>query len=314
MNIKTNTYFITNKASARKTPDSEKIGIRGQQAYDLVKMGMPVVPGAIINTDISSKLEKAEGLIEILNPFFDYYKKQSGKIFDSAENPMLLKIVMSSNLAIASYPTLHNFGLADNTFEGFSKYVGTDFANHEFLFMLNGIFQVEIRIAELLEDNKALDKYRKNVSKLNKVLHSEDPKVNYTKILEELKSELDPGLFTNASDQLEIVLKRISYLIQLEDTEDTGVAILVQPMVYGNYGKDSYSGYFTTRNAITGDSDIEGEFFQNKFNSAESTGKAIKNIDKKYYSEFVDIAAKLEAEYRDMRRSVLPLKADAFLL
>lgn len=302
MDIKSNTYFITNKVSAKKTPDSEKIGIRGQQAYDLVKMGMPVVPGVIINSDVSSKLEKEKGLIEILEPFFDYFKKQSGKIFDSADNPMLLKIVMSSNLAIASFPTLHNFGLADNTFEGFSKFVGTDFANHEFLFMLNGIFQVELRIAELLEDNKALDKYRKNISKLNKILHDENKKSNYTKILNEFKSELEPGLFTNASEQLELVLKRISYLIQLEDTEDTGIAILVQPMVYGNYGKDSYSGSFTTRNAITGTSNIEGEFFQNKFNSAESTGKEIKNIDKKYYTEFVDIALKLEAEYRDMRK------------
>jgi len=302
MDIKSNTYFITNAASVKKVPNSNKIGIRGKQAYDLAKMGLPVVPGFIINTDISSKLEKEKNLIDGFKPFFDYYRKQSGKVFDSPENPMLLKIVMSSNLAIASYPTLHNFGLADNTFEGFSKFVGTDFANHEFLFMLNGLFQVELRIAELLEDNKTIDKYRKNISKLNKVLNNSETKIDYNKMLEEFKNELDPGLFKTASEQLELVLKRISYLIELEDTEDIGVAILIQPMVYGNYGKDSYSGYFSTRNAITGASNIEGEFFQNKFNSAESTGKAIKKIDKKYYTEFVDIASKLEAQYRDIRK------------
>ncbi len=300
MNIKENTYFITNKTSAKKLPDSDLIGIRGKQAYDLVKMDLPVVPGCILNTEISSKLGKEKDILSVLKPFFDYYQKLSGKVFDSPENPMLLKIVLSSNLAIAAYPTLHNFGLADNTFDGFSEFVGTDFANHEFLFMLNGLFQVELRIAEILEDNKALDKYKKNISKLKGL--NTDKKINYTKVIGELKNELDPGLFRSASEQLEIVLKRISYLIEIEDTEETGVAILIQPMVYGNYGKDSYSGYFTTRDAITGDGNITGEFFQNKFNSAESTGKAIKSIDKKYYTQFVDLSDKLESEYREIRK------------
>ena len=300
MDIKQNTYFITNRASAKKLPDSDLVGIRGMQAYDLMKMGLPVVPGFIINTKVSSKLGKEKKLIENFKPFFDYYRKQSGKIFDSAENPMLLKIVLSSNLAIASYPTLHNFGLAENTFRGFSKFVGENFANHEILFMLNGYMQVELRIAELLEDNKAIDKYRKSLSKL-KILNT-DKKVDYDKIIKGFKNELSPELFISATEQLELILKRISYLIELEDTEGTGVAILIQPMVYGNYGKDSFSGYFTTRDAITGDGNITGEFFQNKFNSAESTGKAIKGIDKKYYNEFVSIAEKLEAEYRDIRK------------
>ena len=73
-------------------------------------------------------------------------------------------------------------------------------------------------------------------------------------------------------------------------------------MVYGNYGKDSYSGYFTTRDAITGDSNIVGEFFQNKFNSSEFTGKNIKNIQKKYLDEFISISNKLEKEYLEIRK------------
>ncbi|MBI9105563.1 MAG: pyruvate, phosphate dikinase [Spirochaetales bacterium] len=302
MDIKSNLFFITKKTSAQKAPDSQQIGIRGQQAWDLMKMGMPVVPGVIVNTRIAPKLDDTEELVKLFQPFFDYYSKESGKIFDSEENPMLLKIVMSSNLAIASYPTLHNFGLADDTFDGFSKFVGAEFAYHEYLFMLNGIFQIEERIAEIQEDNKSLDKYRKGISKLNKLLNSEKSEKDYKKLLNELKQELDPELFGTAAQQLAAVIKRISYLIKIEDTENTGVAILIQPMVYGNYGKDSYSGYFTTRNAINGNENIEGEFFTNKFNSAESSGKRIKSIDKKYYEQFNDIARSLESEYLEMRK------------
>ena len=302
MDIKPDIFFITKKTATKKAPNPQKIGIRGQQAFDLMNLGLPVVPGAILNTRISPRLDGEEDIVKLLKPFFDYYTKESGKVFDSDENPMLLKIVMSSNLAIASYPTLHNFGLADNTFEGFGKFVGKEFAYHEFLFMLNGLFQIEERIAEIEQNNKALDKYRKSISKLNKILNSEDRKTNFEKIVDEFKKDLDPSLFTSASEQLNTVIRRISYLIRIEDTENTGVGILIQPMVYGNYGKDSYSGYFTTRNAITGDNSIEGEFFQNKFNSAESTGKHISKIDGKYYSQFKDIAFKLESEYLEIRK------------
>jgi len=302
MDIKSNLFFITKKTSASKSSDPQKIGIRGQQAWDLMKMGLPVVPGVIVNTRISPRLTDTDELVKLFKPFFAHYSKESGKIFDDKENPMLLKIVMSSNLAIASYPTLHNFGLADNTFDGFSNFVGSNFAYHEYLFMLNGIFQIEERIAEINEDNKSLDKYRKAISKLNKIINTEKSEKEYKKVLDELKQELDPQFFGTASEQLAAVIKRISYLIKIEDTENTGVAILIQPMVYGNYGKDSYSGYFTTRNAINGNENIEGEFFKNKFNSAESTGKQIKSIDKKYYSQFNDIARKLESEYLEIRK------------
>jgi pyruvate,orthophosphate dikinase len=302
MDIKPNLFFITKKTSAQKAPESQKIGIRGQQAWDLMKMGLPVVPGVIVNTKLSPKLDDTAELVKSFKPFFDYYTKESGKIFDNDENPMLLKIVMSSNLAIASYPTLHNFGLADNTFDGFSKFVGNEFAYHEYLFMLNGLFQIEERIAEINEDNKSLDKYRKAISKLNKILNNEKANIKYRDVLADFKKDLDPQLFGTASEQLAAVIKRISYLIKIEDTENTGVAILIQPMVYGNYGKDSSSGYFTTRNAINGNEAIEGEFFKNKFNSAESSGKQIKSIDKKYYSAFNDIARKLESEYLEMRK------------
>ena len=302
MNTKSNLFFITKKTSAKTAPDSQKIGIRGQQALDLMKMGLPVVPGVIVNTKFAPRIDDADELIDLFKPFFSDYSKVSGKVFDSAENPMLLKIVMSSNLAIASYPTLHNFGLADNTFEGFSKFVGKEFAYHEYLFMLNGLFQIEERIAEINEDNKSLDKYRKGISRLNKLLNTGKSESDFRKVLDDLKKDLDPQLFGTAREQLAAVLKRISHLIKIEDTENTGVAILIQPMVYGNYGKDSYSGYFTTRNAINGNEKIEGEFFTNKFNSAEFSGKHISKIDKKYYEEFDKIARKLESEYLEIRK------------
>ena len=37
-------------------------------------------------------------------------------------------------------------------------------------------------------------------------------------------------------------------------------------MVYGNYGKDSASGAFFTRDIVTGELRLQGEFYQERFN------------------------------------------------
>ncbi len=302
MDIKSNIYFISKNKSSKNAPDQNKIGIRGQQTYDLISMGMPVVPGVILGTEITSNLDDVDAVIDALNPFFNDYTKESGKTFNSDKNPMLLKLVISSNLAIARYPVLHNFGLADNTFEGFSEFVGKDFAYQEILFMLNGIYAIEERIAELNEDTKLANKYHQYIKETGRFLSKNMKADECKKYLEQKKKELPEELFSTARTQLAAVLKRISYLIKLEDSENTGVAVLIQPMVYGNYGKDSYSGYFTTRNTITGNGVLEGEYFTNKFNSPESSGKSIKNIDKKYLKQFEDIALKLETTYLDIRK------------
>jgi pyruvate,orthophosphate dikinase len=55
---------------------------------------------------------------------------------------MLLKVVVSSNLAVSTYPTLHNFGLVKPTIDGFANWVGEDFAAHEVLFLIRGMLKI----------------------------------------------------------------------------------------------------------------------------------------------------------------------------
>ena len=68
-------------------------------------------------------------------------------------------------------------------------------------------------------------------------------------IMAEYENLLPKDFFEDATIQLEESLKLVSYMLKLENED---AAILIQPMVYGNYGKDSYSGYFFSRNIVTG--------------------------------------------------------------
>ncbi len=103
------------------------------------------------------------------------------------------------------------------------------------------------------------------------------------------------------SDQLVIALKRISHLLSINDQNQEDTALLIQPMVYGNYGKDSLNGQFYTRNIVTGDKEIQGEYFQNKFNAIGTSGSDIANIAKSYHGELEKIAHAVEDHFREIR-------------
>ena len=67
--------------------------------------------------------------------------------------------------------------------------------------------------------------------------------------------------FSESYKQLEIAIIKISYMLHLDELDGNDTAILIQPMVYGNYGEDSASGMFFTRNIVIGKKEIQGSFY-----------------------------------------------------
>jgi len=57
-------------------------------------------------------------------------------------------------------------------------------------------------------------------------------------------------------------------------------------MVYGNYGDNSFTGNYYTRNIITGDPEIQGDFLKNEFDMHSGKTTEIKKIDKEYFEKF----------------------------
>jgi pyruvate,orthophosphate dikinase len=73
-------------------------------------------------------------------------------------------------------------------------------------------------------------------------------------------------------------------------------------MVYGNYGKDSCSGDFFSRNVVTGQKKLQGEFFRGKFNEAGSAGQSIEKIGDKHLKDLQKIAWTLEDKFKEIRQ------------
>lgn len=298
--MKDNIHYF--KAGENITDEAilEKLGIRGRRAIELASLDLPILPGFIIDSELASKLEKVS-LTDQLKPYFEKLKKVTGKGFSDPENPMLVKIVISPNLETVTYPTLHNYGLSDKTVEGFNKFVGEHFGYHEVQFLLRGNLEIELKIAELEKRTKDIKELKKAIQKINKDLFSSKFSANEKANLDYYIGFLPKGFFDDSYKQLEVALKRISKMLHLDELDEDDTAILIQPMVYGNYGPDSASGNFYTRNVISGEKKLQGQFYQNEFDSIGAKGQDINKIDKKYLGKLEILAKTIEDHFKEIR-------------
>lgn len=298
--MKTNIHFFDQGEATVKPQVAERIGIRGRLAMELAELKLPILPGFVIDAEVASRLGEFK-IRQALEPWLARLAKRTGKTYGDADVPMLVKIVISPNLVIAAYPRLHNYGLTEKTLPGFIKGVGENFAWHEVQFLLRGNLEIEAMIAELEERPKDVEKLKRAVKDLDSEMDANlDARKRRDSAVRRLEL-LPEGFFSDPFAQLEIALGRISRLLAINDQNQEDTALLVQPMVYGNYGKDSASGQFYTRNIVTGEAAIQGEFFQSRFNSIGGQGSPIAKVAKGYYAELGKIARTVEEHFREIR-------------
>jgi len=298
--MKPNIHSIDKGEATTKAQVLERIGIRGRLAMELADLGLPILPGFVIDADVASRLEDFK-VMEALAPWLARLAKRTGKTFGDPANPMLVKIVVSPNLVIAAYPTLHNYGLTEKTLPGFIKGVGENFAWHEVQFLIRGNLEIEALIAEIEERSKDHETLKKAMKELDAELGSSADTKRRRESATRLLKHLPDGFFADPGTQLEVSLKRISHLLAVNDQNQEDTALLVQPMVYGNYGKDSSYGQFYTRDIVTGAGHIQGEFFQNKFNSIGGAGSDIARIGKPYAAQLEQIGRAVEQHFKEIR-------------
>ena len=298
--MKSNVHVFSNTEFDDKESVLSHIGVRGQQYMEFAALKLPILPEFIIDSEVAASLDSVD-LRSTLKKYMKKLEAATGKVFNDQGDPLLVKIVISPNLAIVHYPTLHNYGLTDTTIPGFTRFVGDEFGAHEVLFLIKGNLEIELKIAELEERTKDVATIQKHIDMLTEELEKNLTLAEYNKAIQKHKSLLDEGFFDDSYGQLEIALKRISRLLSLEVMEENDTALIVQPMVYGNYGKDSASGGFFTRNIVTGEKKLEGLFYQNKFNELGSSGKDISQIDRRFLSDLEKTARIVEDHFKEIR-------------
>jgi len=296
-----NIHYFSNSTIIEKDLDLTKIGIRGKRLIELANLKMPILPGIIIDSDIASKLVDVN-IMEDLQKFCYLAEEDTGKKFGSETNPAIFKIVISPSLEIEHFPSIHTIGLTDKTISGFKEIVGETFAYHEYSnFLIKGMLNIiQLKYGE----NEGIEKINKFMDQINKSKTLDD----YKKNIEFAKTLFPKQFFEDAYYQLNFIIERISIFLNSEDMDDEDTAIIVQPMVYGNYGKDSYSGTYYTRNIVTGEQKIQGLCYQDKFDAVEGQATEIQKIDSKYMSQLNKIADEIECNFKEIREIIFTIE------
>jgi pyruvate, orthophosphate dikinase len=295
-----NIIFVNKELKAISDEKKHEIGIRGRRAVELAEMGLPIAPGFIIDSTLTAKLSEIN-IKELIKGHISQIEKETKKVFGDSQKPLLLKVVISSDLNVPHFPSIHNIGLNDEIVKGFSKITSEEFAYDEYCFLMKNV-------GMKLFDIPPADFAKVKVSKGKKGEEQKSRAGEFKKIMGESFPQ-------DVYDQLvEILKKAASKYCDSDIDVDGSLSIMIQAMVYGNLGNNSYSGTYFTRNIVTGESDIQGYFLRNEFDVTDKTAKDISTIDKKYYDKLSDIARKMEANYIDIRAIKFTIEEGAFWL
>ncbi len=298
--MKNNIHLFSRTAQSIKPDVLEKVGLRGQEYNEFAGLDLPIMPGFIIDSEVAAYLD-GKDLKPFLQANLEKVAEETGKSFGDPKNPMLLKIVVSPSLAIVHYPFLHNYGLTEETIPGFINFVGEEFGYHEILFLIKGNLEIEVKLAELEDRAKDVLQLSDLLGSISKEIDKDMSAKEYARAIEKYKPFLHSDFFSDSYSQLEIALKQISKMLKLDEMNEDDAALIIQPMVYGNYGKDSGFGGFYTRNIVTGENKLDGFYYQNAFNEIGGTGNDINNLEAKYLKELKKTARIVEDHFREIR-------------
>ncbi len=301
------------------------LGGKGANLAEMTGLGLPVPQGFTVSTEACTRYYEDGKKIadEILVQVFDALEKMEkicGKKFGDSANPLLVSVRSGARVSMPGMmDTILNLGLGDVAVEGLAKLTGNErFAYDSYRRFIQMFSDVVMGISkakfeEILDEVKEKNGAKsdtdltadnlKTVVKLYKDLYAkeqgtafpQDPKVQ---LLESIQA-----VFRSWDNPRAIVYRRMNDI-----PGDWGTAVNVQAMVFGNMGDDSGTGVAFTRNPSTGEKKLYGEFLMNAQGEDVVAGirtpKSISELDDmmpKVYSQFADIAKKLEDHYRDMQ-------------
>ncbi len=277
------------------------VGSRGRRVMELASLGAPISPGFIATNDTLNQIAGDEaGVFDMLKDPLSDMESIFEKEFNSTDNPLLIKVVESPMLnMVNTFSTIHNIGLSTHTVEGFASFVGEQFAYHEFGNVFSHLAEMEL-LTEGVEAKRksALEKAKKEFGAASV---KSDSKKAVLAAIEKFGSVFPEEVFTDCYAQFEYVLKTYHKLFQVNQSS-TDSAILVQTMVFGNFGKNSLFGTFYSRDIITGGAGISGEYFEGSFDDTVTAGKPITKIKKDVKAELDKIGAELESHFKEIRR------------
>lgn len=290
------------------------LGGKGAGIAEMTKLGLPVPQGFIITTDICEKFYEAgklmpDGLMDEVRKSVRKLESITGKKFGGVESPLLVSVRSGAAVSMPGMmDTILDLGLNDETVKGLAKMTDARFAwdsYRRFVQMFGKIVlgvddrQFEKAMAGAdMNDETAL---RKVTSAFKSLCDKSDRKFP-TDPYRQLELAID-AVFRSWSGKRSTEFRR-QHGITPEMANGTAVAVVA--MVFGNMGQDSATGVVFTRDPVTGEKKIYGDYLTNAQGEDVVSGKAnpshIDQMERELpgaYMQLVEVCKKLENHFRE---------------
>ena len=304
--------------------DRELLGGKGLALAEMTRLGFPVPPGFTLTTAACrAYLERGtlpEGLWDEVRDQVARLEAATGKRFGGSEGLPLLVSVRSG--APVSMPgmmdTILNLGLTRAGVAALAEATGNPrFAWDSYRRLVQMYGEVVLGLAaedfeRLLDRAKVLAGAERDVD-----LTAADLERLVDAYLRRIEAE-GRAFPDDPWRQLEGAVRAVfdswnnprarTYRRLYEIPDEVGTAVNVQAMVFGNLGDDSGTGVGFSRNPATGEKGLYGEYLKNAQGEDVVAGvrtpqplERLRESDPELYREIANVAARLEAHFRDMQ-------------
>jgi pyruvate,orthophosphate dikinase len=301
------------------------LGGKGANLGDMTRLGVPVPPGFTVTTQACNAYLDAgeqfpEGLWEQELEAIKAIEEATGKGFGDPDDPLLVSCRSGAKFSMPGMmDTVLNIGLNDAIVATLTDN-GTD---PRFVFDLyRRLIQMFGGVVRSLPDevfDAVIEDRKKWVGvKADAELTAEDWQAVVTRFKDIYESYTKQPFPQDPFDQLRLATeavfkswnsrRAINYRKAAGIPDDLGTAVNIQTMVYGNFGENSGTGVAMSRNAATGEKEMEGDFLLNAQGEDVVAGirktqplSDLKRGMPELYAQFAEIASTLEQHYRNMQ-------------
>ncbi len=300
------------------------LGGKGANLGDMTRLDVPVPHGFTVTTQAcNAYLDAGEkfppGMWEQELEAIKAIEKANGKKLGDLEKPLLVSCRSGAKFSMPGMmDTVLNIGMNDAVAEKMIKRTGPRFVYDIYRRVIQMFGSVVMGVPDELFEVVISARRKEAGVKSDAELGAEDWEFITNRFKEIYKSYTKQDFPQDPYEQLRLATeavfkswngkRAIDYRNAAGIAHDLGTAVNIQTMVYGNFSDDSGTGVAMSRNASTGEPELEGDYLMNAQGEDVVAGIRItqplsdlKRDMPKIYAEFEDIAQKLEKHYRNMQ-------------
>jgi pyruvate,orthophosphate dikinase len=302
------------------------LGGKGAGVAEMTRAGLPVPPGFTITTEACNAYLANGGtfpaeLWQQATTALADIEQHTGKRFGDPANPLLVSVRSGAALSMPGMmDTVLNLGLNPDTRDGMARLTNNPrFAHDAYRRFIQLFGKIVLNVqADLFEHELNQLKGSGAAARSDADLSAEELATLAERFKAIIQQQVGISFPDDPQEQLRMAIGAVfdswngkraqDYRRVNRISDDLGTAVNVQAMVFGNMGDDSATGVAFTRNPMTGERELFGEYLVNAQGEDVVAGirtpQPISTMAEQMpavYEEFRAIAQRLEQHYRDMQ-------------